>query len=111
MIFKENVYLVCVDGLFAGITEDEYEIADVASDFVNGVREPLYDDDMPDRLFWHTININRYIYTNEHNCYDKIEDKYIMCYNDEETKKCMDELNKLNFEKERVEAKVRALLL
>ena len=39
MIFKGNVYLVCVDGLFAGICEDEYEIGDVASDFINGVRE------------------------------------------------------------------------
>ena len=111
MIFKENVYLVCVDGLFAGITEDEYEIGDIASDFVNGVRKPLYDDDMPNRLFWDTINVNRYIYTNEHNCYDKIEDKYIMCYNKEETKKCMNELNKLNLEKERAEAKHKALQL
>lgn len=111
MIFKENVYLVSVDGLFAGICEDEYEIADVASDFVNGVREPLYDDDIPDRLFWDTINVNRYIHTSKYNCYDKIENKYIMCYNQEETKKCMNELNKVNLEKERAEAKLRALKL
>ena len=111
MIFKGDVYIVCVDGLFAGVCEDEYEIGDVASDFVNGIREPLYDDDMPDRLFWDTINVNRYVYFDQHNCYDKVTDNYIMCYNKEETENCVDKMNELNLEKERAEAKNRALQL
>ena len=111
MIFKGNVYVAYVDGIFAGIAEDEYEITDVANDFVNGVSKPLYDDDMADRVWYDIINVNRWYYYDEHNCSDKLSNKNIMCYDQMETINCVNIMNKENLQKERAEAKLRAMAL
>lgn len=58
MKFNEKIYSVVVDGFFAGLAESEEEIADIAADCTNGISRPLYDDDIPDRVWWDVIHIN-----------------------------------------------------
>lgn len=111
MIFKGTIYIVYVDGIFAGITDDETMIGNVAEDFTNGDRKPLSDDDMADRVFWDAINVNRWYFYDEYNCCDKLSDDSIFCRGHHATHKCVDKMNELTLEKERAEAKLRALQL
>ena len=104
-------FVVFVDGLFAGIAEREDYCADVADNFVNGVRKPLMDDDYPDRVWYHKIDVNRWYQYDQYNCSDKLSDDNIMCKNDTETEKCVKILNKLSLELEREQARLRALQL
>lgn len=111
MIFEDTIYMVYVDGLFAGIAEDESYIGDVANDFVNGVRQPLYDDDYADRVFWDTINVNRYVFDYKYYPIDKLSDKSFLCRTQDDCREAIKQLNELNLQKERAEAKIRALQL
>ena len=110
-MFEEKVYVVYVDGMFAGIAENEYEAVDVADNFVNGCRKPLTDDDMPDRLYWDIINVNRFFRDGVLTVSDKLSNDRILCYDDMECKDAVKQLNRLNLEREKAEAKVRALQL
>ena len=113
MIFKDNVYLVILDGEYIGLTEDYDEISEMAFDHTNGTRHPLYDDDMPDRLWWKIININRFIKDGK-NVFDKFENESglfydsWLCYDEHTAERLVDKLNKLELYKERFEAKIRA---
>ena len=109
MIFANNVYSVWVDGFFVGIAEREDYAWDVVNDAINGFRKPLYDDDIPDRVQINKINVNRWYIYDAHNCSDKLSDDNIICYSCVATKNCMNVLNELNLEKERLEAKLRAM--
>ena len=107
----DTMYLVYVDGNFEGITDDEYLICDIVADATNGVTNPVLDDDYPNRVFYDTININRYVSCGTYNIKDKVLNSYLMCYNKEEKEKAIKQLNALNFEKERAKAKLRAIAL
>lgn len=111
MIFANNVYIIYVDGIFIGVAEKEDYAWDVVNDAINGFSKPLYDDDIPDRVEIVKINVNRWYIYNAHNCSDKLSDNNIMCYSCTATKECMNILNELNLEKERLEAKLRAMAL
>ena len=111
MIFTDNVYVVYVDGDFCGIAENEYEAVDVADNYVNGYSKPLMDDDMPDRLHWDVINVNRFFRDGVLTVSDKLSDDRILCYDDMECKDAVKQLNALNLKKERAEAKIRAMTL
>ena len=111
MIFTNNVYVIYVDGNFVGVTEEYDYISDIAQDGVNGVSEPILDDDFADRVDYYKINVNRYCIYDSHNCSDKLSDDSIMCYDLSATINCMNVLNRLNLEKERAEAKLRASAL
>lgn len=109
-MFKQEVYVVYVDGNFCGITEYEYEIVELADDYVNGVAKPLLDDDIPDRVYWNIINVNRF-YRDGQTVSDKLSDNSFLCYNHIECENAVEQMNTLNLEKERLEAKLRALQL
>lgn len=110
-MFLKDIYAVFVDGMFAGITEDEDEIWDIAQDEVNGFKKPLTDDDICDRVYYNTIRVNRWYVYNEHNCSDRMSNDNIMCYDYHETINCVEKMNALTIEKERAEAKIRAMTL
>jgi len=107
----DTMYLVYVDGNFEGITDDEYLICDIVADATNGVTNPVLDDDYPDRVFYDTININRYVSYGTYGIKDKVLNSHIMCYNKEEKENALKQLNALNFEKERAKARLRAMTL
>lgn len=109
-MFDNEVYIVYVDGNFCGIAEDEYEAVDLANDYVNGFTKPLLDDDMADRLYWDIININRF-YCSRQTVEDKLSDNSFLCYNKTECANAVEQLNKLNLKKEKMEAKIRAMEL
>ena len=107
-----ELYMVYLDGNFVGVAEDEYEASDVAENASHGSR-PLYDDEMPDRIWYEKVNVNRWIQCEKApKC---IEDKYtgksILCADTTEVEKALIMLNQADLEREKAEAKVRALLL
>ena len=104
------LYSVFLDGKFIGFTDDEDYAWEIAQDYLNGY-DVLYDDDYPDRVWCHKIDINRWYYYDNYNCSDKLSDDNIYCYNDRATDKCVKIMNKQNREIERAKAKLRALLL
>jgi hypothetical protein len=109
-MFDNNVYIVYLDGSFAGICEDELECWEVAQDVNNGVGKPLTDDDFPDRVWYDTININRY-YKDGKNVCDKISNDSFLCASDIDAIDGVKKCNELNLERERLEAKLRAMAL
>lgn len=110
MIYKK-LYLVYLDGNFVGITDDEMECWEIAQNHVNGY-DTLLDDDV-DRVWWETIDVNRWKQCN--NAILCAEDKYtgetIVCNSIMEVKKVVPYLNQLDLQRERAEAKLRALAL
>ena len=110
-MFLGEVYSVFLDGNFIGIAEDEYECIEIAENANNGVGKPLYDDDLADRVWWHTINVNRYFYDYHKYTNDKLSDDSILCYSNDDYKEAVKKLNKIQLETERAEAKLRALAL
>lgn len=109
-MFLEEVFVVYLDGNFVGICEDEDLAVDMAQDHINGF-DVLLDDDMPDRLCCHKIGINRWYLYDQYNCSDKLSEDSIFCHNYDATKKCVRKMNALTLEKERAEAKLRAMTL
>lgn len=109
-MFLEDVFVVYLDGNFIGICEDEDLVVDIAQDHINGI-DVLLDDDMPDRLAYHRICINRWYFYDQYNCADRLSKDNIMCYGYYQTKDCVRKMNELTLEKERAEAKLRAMTL
>ena len=109
LIFKSDVYIVYVDGIFAGICENEDEICDVAQDSVNGI-STLLDDDYPDRVSYDKINVNRFYRSRQTVC-DKLSDDRTLCYDYIDCEDAVMQMNQLQIEKERAEAKLRAMTL
>lgn len=114
MIFEDTVFIVYLDGDFVGICEDEDCIWEVAQNHTNGTSYPLTDDNYPDRVWTNKIHINRWrIYPNT---VTAIEDKYTgksfsHPYGLPVTQNIVNQLNDVDLEREKAEAKVRALLL
>ena len=109
----EPMYFVYVDEIFEGITNDEDLICDVVADATNGIKTSVLDDDYPDRVFYDKININRFVESEEtvFHIIDKMTGNTLMCYNKDERNDAIKQLNALNFAKERLEAKERAMTL
>lgn len=101
------LYAIILDGNYIGICENEYEGIEMAQNKLNG-HDVLLDDDMPDRVWYEKIDVNRWYVYDAHNCSDKLSDDNIMCYDLEETEKCCEIMNKLCLQIERQEAKERA---
>ena len=113
MIFNNTIYIVYLDGLLAGICEDEDCVWDIAQNCVNGTPYPLTDDNFPDRVWYEIINVNRWkICDKAVKC---VEDKYtgksILCSTTTEAENAVDILNHVDLEREREEAKLRAMVL
>lgn len=113
MIFNGTVCVVYLDGFLAGICEDEDYVWDIAQDCVNGTPYPLTDDNFPDRVWHETINVNRWkVCDNANKCAeDKYTGKSILCYSTTEAKNAVEMLNQIDLERERAEAKLRAMAL
>ena len=103
------IFSVFVDGNFAGIAEDEIECWEVAEQSVQGSSNILLDDSV-DRVSYHKINTRRFHPVGKA-VFDTIGDEGILCYDNEEAEMCADMLNKVQLEKEKVEAKLRAMAL
>ena len=106
-------YIAILDGEPVGIAKDEDEAIEIAINTNNGVGKPIYDDDMPDRIWLEHINVNRWVQCEKApKC---VEDKYtgnsILCSSTTEVHQALDMLNRADLERERAEAKVRALLM
>ena len=110
MVFNDTVYIVYLDGFLAGICEDEDCVWDIAQDCTNGTAHPLNDDNFCDRVWYDTINTNRYFRNGQSIC-DKLSNDSILCYNYLVARDGAKQLNKLQLEKERAEAKLRAMAL
>ena len=114
MIFNHTIYVIYIDGIYAGICEDESYIWDTAQNVINNVSEPLTDDNFCDRVSYCTINVNRWEVNNKSPLHinDKYEtEKDIFCYDYAEAQAQAKYLNKLDIERERAEAKLRAMVL
>lgn len=113
MVFNGTVCIVYLDGMLAGICEDEDYVWDIAQDCVNGTPYPLTDDNFPDRVWYEVINVNRWkICDNANKCAeDKYTDESILCSSTTEAQSAVAILNHADLERERAEAKLRALTL
>lgn len=106
-----ELYVAFLDGKYVGIADNEYEAFDIAEEETHGGR-PLYDDEIADRFLCCKINVNRWVQCEKApKC---IEDKYsgksIMCASTSVQNE-LDILNKEDLNRERAEARVRALFL
>ena len=113
MIFNGDVFIVILDGFPIGICEDEDYIWEIASEHTNGTSKPLLDDDV-DRVWHEKINVNRWVVCE--NCSTAIEDKYTgksfsHPYGLLRTEEICCILNEVDIERERAEAKLRAMAL
>lgn len=113
MIFQKDTFVIYVDDTYAGICDSEFDIWDTAQNFVNGCSISLTDDNFCDRVSYYIINVNRWKVDNKYKrC---IEDKYsknnILCHNDFEAEIQEQHLNSIDIERERAEAKLRAMAL
>lgn len=109
-MFNGDVFFIYVDDNFVGIVEDEMYIYDMASNSINGITQPLTDDDMGDRLYYEKININQF-YRSGKNIVNKNTNESILCANTKEAQKGVDMFNDINLQKERAEAYIRAINL
>lgn len=109
-MFNGDVFFIYVDDNFVGIVEDEMNIYDIASNSVNGITQPLTDDDMGDRLYYKKINVNQF-YRSGKNIVNKITNESTLCANTKEAQKGVDMFNNINLQRERAEAHIRAINL
>ena len=107
----EIVYSIFLDGNFIGICEDEDCVWEIAQNETNGTPYPLTDDNFCDRVQYYQIDVNRYVCNHNQYTTDKLSDDSFLCRNIEECKKAVKQLNALQLEKERAEAKLRAMAL
>ena len=113
MIFNGDVFIVILDGFPIGICEDEDYVWKIAYDHTCDTSKPLLDDDV-DRVWYEKINVNRWIVCE--NCFTAVEDKYTgksfsHPYGLPKTTEICKELNEIDLERERAEAKLRAMAL
>lgn len=109
-MFLKEVFVVYLDENFVEITEEEDYIWDLVQDHVNGTPYPLTDDNFCDRVFWHKIETGRY-YIDGQTIRDKLSDKNIFCGTQTDAEYGVKQMNELQLEKERAEAKLRAMTL
>ena len=108
----KQLYSVYVDGLFVGMVEEEDYVWDLAQTNINGFSKLLIDDDIADRVEYYKIDINRF-YNDGRFVYDKLKPP-IDCnvaYDGINAEEIAEKLNEINLEKERVEARMRAMAL
>ena len=105
------VFSVFVDGFFEEIALEEDDCWDIITDATSGVKPQVLDDDMCVRVEICQIDVNKWYQLDTYNCVNKVTGETIMCYNKENTQKCVETLNKISIFQEREEAKERALLL
>lgn len=103
-----SMYSVFLDGNFVGTCASEYEVYDTAQDHVNG-HDILFDDDM-DRVTYSKIDVNQF-YRYGNNVCDKLSDDSWLCASSNDVEDSLNKLNSLAIEKERLEAKIRAITL
>lgn len=113
MNFNGDVFIVILDGFPIGICEDEDYVWEIASEHTNGTSKPLLDDDV-DRVWHEKINVNRWVVCE--NCSTTIKDKYTgksfsHPYGLLRTEEICCILNEVDRERERAEAKLRAMAL
>lgn len=105
-----ELFLVFLDGNYVGACEQDFEIWDTAENSNNGVGEPLTDDNFADRVFYNRINVNRYVVDGQ-TIIDKFTGGTVFCYNPISAQLGCMRLNENELERERAEAKLRALAL
>ena len=105
-----EMYIIWVDGNFVGVTEEEDYCWDIVGDAVNGVTKPILDDDIPDRVEINKINVNRYV-TERNNICDKLSNFSVLCGSSSQVEDTLNHMNNTQLEKERAEAKIRAMAL
>lgn len=102
-------YSIFVDDKYIGITNNEDECWEIAEK-VNDGETILLDDDV-DRVQICKIDVNQFYYDGHKYTNDKMSDKSILCQNEIECQEAIEQLNTLNLERERAEAKLRAMAL
>lgn len=102
------VYSVFLDGNFIGTCTDEDEVYTVAQDHVNGY-DTILDDDM-DRVTYTKIDVNQFYRYGKNVC-DKFENTSFLCASINDVEDSLKKLNAMAIQKERAEAKIRALAL
>lgn len=107
-IFKP-LYNVYLDGNLIGVVEEEDYAWNFAEDHTNGTPMQLYDDDV-DRVWTEEINVNRFV-RDYMSIVDRITNRSILCATYPIADFGVEYFNKLQLEKERAEAKIRAMTL
>ena len=107
-IFKP-LYNVYLDGDFIGVVEEEDFAWNFAEDHTNGTPMQLYDDDV-DRVWTEEINVNRFI-RDYASIVDRFTNQSTLCASHTIADDGVKRYNKLQLEKERAEAKIRAMTL
>ena len=107
-IFKP-LYNVYLDGNFIGMVEEEDYAWNLAEDHTNGTPMQLYDDDV-DRVWTEEINVNRFV-RDYMSIVDRFTNKSTLCGSYTTAKDGVERYNQLQLEKERAEAKLRAMTL
>ena len=107
-IFKP-LYNVYLDGIFIGVVEEEDYAWNLAENHTNGTSTPLYDDDV-DRVWTEEINVNRFV-RDYMSIVDRFTNQSILCGSYTVANDGVEIYNKLQLEKERAEAKIRAMTL
>lgn len=102
------IYSVFLDGNFIGTCTDEDEVYEVAQDHVHG-HDILLDDDL-DRVTYNKIDVNQFYRYGKNVC-DKYGDTSFLCASTTDVEDSLYKLNSIAIEKERAEAKLRALTL
>lgn len=102
MIYEKIYSIISKDGKCVGTIEhdNENELCDIIKK-ENVKNNPIS---------IHTIDVNRY-YEKGLVIIDKLSNEIVMCYDEYEAQRGKRNLNNLNIEKERAEAKLRALKL
>ena len=111
MDFNKTIYSVYLDGFFVGLTNNEDECWEIAEEDTYGTKDILHHDEV-DRVWWHKINVNRFENDSTYIIKDKQQEfNNKICCNRYEAEKLCEKMNKINLEKEKLEAKLRALNL
>lgn len=101
-----NVYL---DGYLIGIVEEEDYAWNFAEDYSNGTPIQLHHDDV-DRVSTQKINVNRFV-RDFMSIVDRFTNKSTLCAGYTIANDGVERYNELQLEKERAEAKIRAMTL
>ena len=109
MVIYKAVYMVYLDGIFIGIVEEEDYAWNFAEDYSNGTPAQLHLDDI-DRVYTRKIDVNRF-QRDYKSIVDRITNRSVLCADYMIAEFGVEHFNKLQLEKERAEAKLRAMTL
>lgn len=107
-IFKP-LYNVYLDGDFIGVVEEKDFAWNYAENHTNGTPMQLHHDDV-DRVWTQEINVNRFV-RDYMSIADRFTNQSILCGSYTTANDGVEMYNKLQLEKERAEAKIRAMTL